>query len=81
MKAFLEDAKYEARCLALDLADCLKSKCDDQEYKLLQAAINRHATLGRHLRSALTVASRRRCVLSMMYPQSLGGGHGPDSSP
>jgi hypothetical protein len=33
------------------------------------------------MREALTIVSRRQCVLSMMYPKNLGGGHGPDRLP
>ncbi len=75
----LKDASHEARCMALDLADAIKhAKTTDKLSDHLNAAIRRHAEIGRHLRSALTQVARRQCVLSMTYPASLGGGRGPD---
>lgn len=75
----LKDAKHEARCMELDLADAVKhAKTTDKLAEHLNDAIRRHALIGHYLRSALTQVARRQCVLSMTYPANLGGGHGPD---
>lgn len=75
----LKDAKHEARCMELDLADALKHlRSTETLFDHLNEAIRRHAAVGRHLRAALTEVAHRRQVLSMMYPANLGGGHGPD---
>lgn len=75
----LKDAAHEADCMGLDLADAIThAKTTDKLADHLNEAIRRHALIGAHLRNALTQVARRRGTLSMVYPKSLGGGHGPD---
>lgn len=74
----LEDAKHEARCMCLDLDDALGKKNLKEVAGHLNDAIRRHEAIARSLRAALTDVSHRSCVLSMVYPANLGGGHGPD---
>lgn len=74
----MRDAEHEARCMSLDISDTLKAKNLADRRKHLQDAIRRHAVLARLLRAELTAVSHRDCVLSMIYPENLGGGIGPD---
>lgn len=74
----LKDARHEAICIKLDLDDALKAKGVDSLAGHLRDAILRHERIARHLRKALTEVSHRQCVLSMVYPANLGGGHGPE---
>lgn len=74
----LKEAKYETRCMDMDIGDALAKRSLKDVAAHLNDAIRRHEAIARSLRVALTDVSHRSCVLSMVYPANLGGGHGPD---
>lgn len=77
-RAPMRVASHEAKCAALDLIDAIDAKNVNEAESHLRDAILRHDTMTRKMREALTIVSRRRQVLSMVYPANLGGGHGPE---
>lgn len=77
----LADAKFETDCMFLDLQDAIAAKGVEKLAPHLNEAIRRHAMIAHHLRSALTSVARAQRVLSMAYPNNLGGGVGLDCDP